>query len=58
MNCSYCLIKFKRCDLDTHVLNDCLENEIECKICLNQSIKRKNMSDHLKDSCPENIIEC
>ena len=40
------------------MLNDCLENEIECEICKENNIKRKDMKNHLSEFCLENIIEC
>ena len=46
----------KRCDLDYHVVNNCPENQIQCDVCDDNLIKRKDMKNHLKNFCSENTI--
>ena len=47
----------KRCYLDNHVINNCLETEIQCEVCYVDQIKRKDMESHLDNFCPEKITE-
>ena len=46
----------KRCELDEHVRNDCLESEIQCLLCNDENVKRKDMNHHIESICLENNI--
>jgi len=54
--CTYCKLEMKRCELDEHVRNDCLESEIQCLLCNDENVKRKDINHHIESICLENNI--